>query len=94
MNKGDTLDTCLKAVEKKADITPLEQGLIVTLHLHVKHYTKLYFDIHSYIASLTDRLQLQPTAIKLIPDTIDIIEKQHIPMPVPIPTQTKSKFIQ
>ncbi len=73
--KGHTKENDIKQITKKSSISKTDCGLKVTLDLHVKHYTKLYFDEHTYIPELSSRLKLPPMSIYtqiLIPDNNNI----------------------
>lgn len=66
VNKGHAKATELKQIEKKAHVTPKENGVLIEIDIHVYHYTKLYFDIYSYIAQLTGVLKLPPASISIV----------------------------
>lgn len=76
ITKGHTKETEIKQIEKKIDITPHEEGLLVKLSIHVSHYTQLYFDLYQYLAKLNSDLSLPPASIKSIHEFSPSINKQ------------------
>ena len=63
-NKGHSRDSEIKQIEKHLNTSVTDVGISFKLHVHVHHYTKVYFNIYEYIAKLNNELKLPPASIK------------------------------
>ena len=56
----------IKKIETKIDIIPYNDGYVVSLNLHIHHYTKLYFNENEFIYNLISLLNLEAGSISLL----------------------------
>ena len=81
INKGHLKETEIKQIDKIVNFTQQDNGLIVNLSIHVHHYSKVYFGLYDYIASLNSELKLPPmsihhTFVKANPIKKSVVKKQ------------------
>ena len=83
LNKGHTKQNDIKLIEPCVrSLKPHPNGLLVTLDVHVAHYTKLYFAVAEYAAELNAQLMLMPGSVTHITtDAEAVVDSTHTAKP-------------
>lgn len=61
--KEHTPEADIKRVDTQVQVILMGHLYKVNLHVHVHHYSSVYFDLHPYVVKLASVLQLPPNSI-------------------------------
>ena len=75
-------DTEVKKIVVKSDVDIFSDGYKVDLNIDIQYYSNCTFDINTFLADLTSRLDLVPGSIKLIQNDTKQNYKKTVVRPV------------
>ena len=63
--QGHTLSNDLKKIEKDVTVShTTTEGVYIRVHVHVHHYSKVYFDVNQFMVLVLALLELPPGSIR------------------------------